>query len=496
MARRSRPAPSASSSSRLSRIDSAFNAAVGYSDPSTSHGSNGSRLSAKQKGKRRAVVPDDEEDDEGDEEMELVAGGEPGGFMPPDGMELDRHAGGFLPDQEQGGGGFLLDGASEGGGGFLPEPPVDGGIGGGFLPEDGSSGGGFLPDPPAFDGGGGFLPEDSTMHDLPPPPSAFASALPGDAFSTAGGFLPASDDDLSTLALPTPARLTHAASLPSPPSIPPPERIPLDKIPAALKRLGLTRAGLPANELLELFEDVASDDEEDAGGGKSVRRERFREACEVLLAGMDSGEESGGEEDGEGEYHASASDGEEVEREEPARRRRSTRTTRASTRAARAEAGDVEAEGDEGGGGGFVKEQDFGAQLDALPDESSSSYGGTSASDGEGSRLKTSAASASKAKAKKGKGKRRPPRGDEVTLTPRDLADAADSFDLFFVDGPQATMAREARSIGLMELQRAARVLGEKMGEGDLNEMLEYAGRSKGKVDLENFARILVETGL
>lgn len=29
-----------------------------------------------------------------------------------------------------------------------------------------------------------------------------------------------------------------------------------------------------------------------------------------------------------------------------------------------------------------------------------------------------------------------------------------------------------------------------------LNEMLEYAARSKGLVDLESFARILVETGL
>ncbi|GAA5831923.1 hypothetical protein JCM11251_002753 [Rhodosporidiobolus azoricus] len=547
MPRRARPSSSSDSpsSKHLARIDSAFNSAAGYNSAlidDTGNTSAPTKLSAKARGKRRAVVEDDEddEDDEGEANMEAVqpvAGGA-GGFLASgegDGMQLDGRGGAGFPPDPAAEEGFL---PVDGGGGFLPDPPA-----GGFLPDDGG-GGGFLPEPP-LPPPGGFLPDpSSTSADSPMPDASsafsgggggfFTSALPGDAsFAGTGGFLP-SDEDVdadTSFELPTPAPLTHSdAALPPPPDAfasalgtdpsafdlpippssaapPPPERIPLHKIPAALRQLGLHNRGLPAADLLALFEDVASDDENLPGDGKSVRRERFRKACEVLLAdasseeGDDNEKEGDGRDEDEGDYR-----GEEDEDDAPVvrRRRQPARTTRStaaaakrSTRANRVvdedEEGEEEAEED---GGGFVREKDFGEQLDDLPSESSGDedeYGEEEDSDGE--PISTSTKKKPSASAATGRRKIRR-RGSEILLTEQDLADAEDSFDLFFVDSVQEGKERAERSIGLLELQRACRVLKEKLGEGELNEMLEYAARSKGKVDLEAFARILVETGL
>ncbi|GAA5968543.1 hypothetical protein JCM11641_007672 [Rhodosporidiobolus odoratus] len=503
MSRRARPfslSANSPASKRLARIDNAFNSAVGYGDVGLNQADT-SRMSAKTKGKRKAVVPDDEEDAAEDDEMEMVASTAQPSTL---GMEVDAQplGGGFLPE-DQGAGGFLPELDSSTGGNFLAE--TDTTSGGGFFPSEPLDAGGFLPLPLPDEQAGGFLPDeqaggclpdlsDSTMHDSPSFATArgfLSCALPGDAFAFSGGFLP---DEL-----PTPAPLTNADKLPTPPPLlPPPDRIPLSSVPSALRQLGLHKAGLPAVELLELFEDVASDDEE--MGGKSVRRERFREACEVL---MQESDDEGDEGEGEDEVAEGGEYRDEVEdqEEQPAgRRRRPTRTTRSTAAAAAARStrrsGPVVDDDENGEEGLDDQDKDFGAQLDDLPSDSADSGEATSDSDNSAGTSRSNKAKGKKPAAPRGKGKGQRKRGEEIVLTVQDLADAEDTFDLFFVDSAQEGIKRGQKTIGLAELQRACRVLKEKMGEGDLNEMLEYAGKSKGKVDLEAFARILAETGL
>ncbi|GJN93115.1 hypothetical protein Rhopal_006160-T1 [Rhodotorula paludigena] len=496
---------------RLARIDDAFNRAAGYD--AEHYAALEASLPARggdNRRRTRAAVVDDEEDEDfemvasTEQGAEGAAAGEVGGGFLPEPPAADT-GGGFIVDEPSAaaGGGFLPEPSAAGGGGFLPEPDNVGG--GGFLPEPAQTGegggflvddaGGFLPDPaaPSFDAGGGFLPPDgdTAMPDygmsggfLPLPPN-LASA---DAdFSGSGGFLPDSD------ALPEPVALAHA--LPTPP--PPPSRIPLVHIPAALRDLGLHRVGLAGAELLGLFEEVASDDDE-AEGGRSVRRERFKEACEVLMGDDDESDEEGeGNGDGEGDKDEYREEDEELG--EGRRRRRSARQqpARRSTRGRAARTG----EGNEEASTPDITARDFGASLDALPDDDDelSSVASDSESDegASGSSARRGKKGAGgKGKAKKG-GKARASRGDASRpLSARDLADAGDSFDLFFEESPQMAFPQSRRTIGLMELQRACRVLKEKMSEGDMNEMVEYAARSKGIVDLEAFARILIETNL
>ncbi|TNY23901.1 hypothetical protein DMC30DRAFT_260595 [Rhodotorula diobovata] len=504
--RRARPSStseSARAAKRLAAIDAAFDRAAGY-DPAR-YADEDDRASATRA--RKAVVPDDEEDGKEDVEMELVTGTgngegesaaevadvsqeEAGGFLrePPGG---DHFGGGFLVGDEQAAGGFLLE-PPMGGGGFLPEPEKDAPTGAGFMPEPSTSdvgaGGGFLlPDPSAttptpaastsFAEGGGFLS---------PSPDAFGG----------GGFL--LDDpfpSLGDISLPTPAPLTHR--LPTPP--PPPSRIPLARIPAALRDLGLHRVGLAGAELIGLFDEVASEDEDDPMGGRSVRRERFREACEVLL-GDENLPSSAGEEEGAGERPEGVrAEGEEDDlelgegrrrRRQPSRRQPVRRSTRGHPDGG--EVGDGDEDGDE------VVAKDFG---DALPDDedaSSPSFASESDDDEEEEEEDDDVpAKGKKGSTKNGTKARRGAKGDPSRpLSKQDLADAADSFDLFFDESPQLAFGQGKRAITLMELQRACRVLKEKMSDGELNEMLEYAAKSKGVVDLEAFARILLETGL
>ncbi|GAA6022510.1 hypothetical protein JCM10207_008537 [Rhodosporidiobolus poonsookiae] len=518
MPRRARPSSSLDSpaAKRLARIDAAFDAAAAaapFAQPPA--------LSDETKGKRRAVVPDDEDEDA---EMELVetglaANGQGGGFLLESeaGMQLD-------PADGSGGSGFIPNDQA---GGFLPDPDPDQ-LGGGFLP-DPPGAGGFLPPSNADANAGGFLPDPPATADTfaPFPGGGFFSSLPGDAdLSLSGGFFPDPSSASASFELPTPAPLAHPLSpdatlavqplplpdpnAPLPPVSAPPERIPLSAIPAALSQLGLASSGLAAAELLALFEEVASsDDDEPSGGGrgKSVRRERFREACEVLLEGEEA---AGSDEPDEGadEYRADGADDDDdapvVRRQRPARTTRATAAAAAQRRSKRAKVAiedDEEGEGEgaaeeegEGEEGGFVREEDFGAQLDALPSDSDDSDAYES-EDSDG-LPRSAVPSSGKPKRPTHRGKASARRGADIRLTADDLASAADSFDLFFVDSAQAGLPREKKVLGLPELQRAARVLKEKMNEGELNEMLGYAARSKGAVDLEAFARILVETGL
>ncbi|GAA6049958.1 hypothetical protein JCM3770_007068 [Rhodotorula araucariae] len=523
--RRARPSAtsdSARAAKRLARIDDAFNRAAGYDPSHHDHHSptDGVRT-------RRPVVPDDEEDDDADIEMDLVATTDMGTGGPAGHADLQGQlGGGFLPEApgvDAGGGGFLLEEPGEGAGGFLPEPSHEAGgfvpeaefataggfladddMGGGFLRDDGEEGA-YLPEPAGPGAGGGFLLPDPTA-DTPthsdnldygdaggflPAPAHLAGTTSDLTF--AGGFLPSAAGDNDD-ALPTPAPLTHR--LPPPP--PPPARIPLARIPAALRDLGLHRVGLQGAELIGLFDQVASDDE-DGLGGKSVRRERFREACQVLLGdGTASEAEDEREKDAPDRADGGGAEG-DLELGEGRRRRRLQPTRRQPARRATRAHPAVVDESD-GAGDDDVAARDFSHSLDALPtddnddddddDESVSFASASGESDAEATKGTKGAA------AKKG-GKGRRSRGDASHApSAQDVADAADSFDLFFDESPQLAFAQGKRAIGLMELQRACRVLKEKMSDGDLNEMLEYAARSKGVVDVEAFARILMETGL
>ncbi|GAA5863136.1 hypothetical protein JCM3774_001433 [Rhodotorula dairenensis] len=502
---------------RLAAIDRAFNAAA----VSPQSALTATREAPRQRRRRAAaVVPDDDDgdgDSAGDEDEEMMEaveiaeqpGDAAGGFLPEEPFE----GGGFIPVDGSTGGGFCLP---EGGtatrsaeGGFLPpSPPADsaGGGGGGFLPDPNEPGGFFPEDQGGV--GGGFLPVPDSIT------AAEANEMQQDLdFASAGGFLPlpevpagllpdvgataAAEQDDSLLPLPDP----DAAS-----SLPPsqPDRIALTAIPAALRSLGLHRVGLQGAELMALFEEVASDDDE-AEGGKSVQRDRFREACQVLLGSDDEDQD---EQEGEDEYRqepgAASEDqdlqgsgrrrlrrGGALQPEEPTR----VQPTRRSTRAHPVRQ-DEEAENE----GVDPIATDRAAALEALPDdfedeEDDSSFASGSDRDGE-VRGGRSGSKKTTPKQKRGKRGRRPVVDPSQPLSASEIAAASDTFDLFFEESPQLPFPQKDRLISLLELQRACRVLKEKMTDGELNEMLEYAARSQGSVNLEAFARILLETGL
>ena len=421
---------------------------------------------------------DEEEDDDGEEMMEAVdiadpeaassadAGG--GGFLPDGGgfMPVDDDAamgGGFLPDPttaptESSGGGFLLPDPADhdgGGGGFLPEPTE----GGGFFPEGGDAGGGFLP-----------VPDSIT--------AAEANQMQQDLdFASAGGFLPLPDVPAS---FNTEFNDDNLLPLPDPNVPPPPDRIALTAIPTALRSLGLHRVGLQGAELMALFEEVASDDEE-AEGGKSVQRDRFREACQVLLGSDDDAEEDEDERDDYRDEPAMPVDDDDLQGagrrrlrrgaalkvEEPTRVQPTRRSTRAhpipdeergAAPSATTEGTALEALPDD-----FEEDDEEGSPFASGSDgEEEDEYGGPSLKGGQ-SGLK----SAPKQQ-KKGKRDRRAIDPTQP-LSPGDIAAASDTFDLFFEESPQLAFPQKERNISLLELQRACRVLKEKMTDGDVS---------------------------
>ncbi|GAA6017527.1 hypothetical protein JCM11491_006854 [Sporobolomyces phaffii] len=474
------------------KIERAFDRAVGYEPPAPDPAEQtaAARRRRKGKGKARAIVPDDEEDDP----VEMAQVASVGGGFLPDPSDAPSQA----EPAARGGGG---------GGGFLPEPS-DNDSGGGFLvdADPGTFSGGFMPmETDSIDytssggggGGGGFLPDDSQFPEPTSlPPNTFGGGggflLPTtnfDAFTPSsfdptmtGGFLPQLPDlnfDVDSLALPTPPR---------------PARIPLSRLPGALRDLGVPRGS--EKEVMEMFGEVASDDE-DVEGGKSVRRERFIEALEVLLAG-DDGEDDENDSN-EDEYR----DGQEDEElRSPPARRRSTRTTRQSTRANPVQSPGEDTGGKSGDdhenlGDGEVKEMDF-AQADELSSESEDSAEPSTDDDDDGDEGKKRDNKGSKSrKATSTKTKNKRHKYDPRARVSKDkIAAASDSFDLFFEGSPQLSLPQGNRAIGLAELQRACRVLKEKLSDQDLIEMLEFAAEGKGLVDLESFARVLIETRL
>lgn len=370
------------------------------------------------------VVVDDEEEDD-DEEMEMVATShqqpsEPdgggwvvegeeqqgqGGFLPIPEADPQAFDGGFIPDDEQfnfveaPGGGFLLVDDNN-------NPLVD----------STTTGGGFLPE---FEGGGGFLPE------------------PGADYATEGGFLP--ELPIPSLDFNSNAGTGGGAPTRSSPSPPPPQsRIPVRAIPRALTSLNLPSSA----DILAMFHDVASDDED---GIASVRRERFVEACGVLLSVAAEGESSDDDSEEEGEaYEGEEGDGTSSRRRR-APLRRSTRGRPVTE--------------DEGTTDGTLMD------VDDLPSEESE------ASD---SSLEIVGESKGK-KATKGKGKGKTTKTTKIkkprALSKEELQEAEDTFELFFEGSLQKGTTLE-KKIGLADLERVTRLLNEKMSEDGVRSLL------------------------
>ena len=281
--------------------------------------------------------------------------------------------------------------------------------------------------------GGGFFPEPSTDGGFVP--------------DTGGGFLMDTSERDS----------------------PPPSRIPLHAIPTALQALSLPSS----HDLLTLFADAASDDDE---GILSVPREKFVEACAVLLGERILGEEEEGF--GQEESSGSGDDSEEEYVAEVRGRTGGRRSTRANPgeEVERIVLASSESEAQESGDGG-----------------------------GKGKGV---------AVAKGRKGKQGPRKKDRDRVLSKDeLREAGDTFDLFFEGSSRWDgRRREERTIGLGELKNVAGLLNEKLADeevrssswccdlraradekGQIAEMLEYAGRSGGVVDLEAFTKVLAE---
>lgn len=347
----------------------------------------------KQKKNHGKMVVLDDEDEE--EQLEMVASTSSGG----------------------GGGGWVVDKmeveGARGGGGFIPED----GAGGGFVPDDGD--GGFL-------SGGGFLPELS-----PPAGGFFAEA--------GGGFIPDFPlPDLSHLPDLSPFENNNNNDAP------PPDHIPLQSIPRALTALNLPAA---SHDLLSLFRDIAFQDE---AGVDYVTRERFVEACTVLLAGDDDDDNDDSEEE-RGGSPSSEDEGEAYVQEGRARRGGTRRSTRANP---------VHDDKDDGRPGAMDLD------LDALPsDEESASDSDVEILESSSSRKK------GKGKAVNGKGKastRGKKKDRERVLSKAELQEAEDTFELFF-EGSLQTGSLRKKTIGLADLERVTRLLNEKMSEEEVS---------------------------
>ncbi|KAK4698487.1 hypothetical protein P7C70_g7788, partial [Phenoliferia sp. Uapishka_3] len=418
-------ATSLPSTPRLLQITSAFNSAASGLPP----------ISPPKPAKRRRknVLSDDEEAE--DEEMEMVA--------------------------------IVDDVGGSGGGGFVQEA-------GGFLVEDG--GDQVMAGQSGENGeGGGFLVEEEEepfrLDDSEPQAGGF---ILDDTEPSAGGFI--LDDatfDESLLEPLPPFQFDDSA--PAPPQIAPTAtRIPLKSIPEALISLNLPS---DSHDLLSLFADVASDDEE---GVLSVSRERFVEACNVLLGSDTEGEQIGSEEEEEEEEKEESGESDAYVEEDAPMRRIPTRS-----RATRANPGPTSL--DKGKGKAIVVgELVLSSSEEESAVDSDNEGGGTS---GRSSKSKAKKGTTPKGKGK-GKGKGKKERKGRV-LNEEELKEAEDSYELFFEGSSRA--GKKGRSIGLGELKNVAALLNEKLSDEDLLEMLEYAGRNGGVVDLAAFTNLLAE---
>ncbi|KAM0786904.1 hypothetical protein ACM66B_002328 [Microbotryomycetes sp. NB124-2] len=408
--------------------------------------------------------------------------------LPDTALDSAGAGGGFIASHDDIGAGFLPDTAGSGfmpeaddvsyhtgtGGGFMPDlSAFDGG--GGFLPEPASAGGFLLDDVSAFSAGqgGGFVPEhqqdDTAMPDLPPLPAL--PPIPSTSATTAG---------------------PPTASKPKPQQ---PDRISLDKIPQALMQLDLPA---DSKDLMDLFREVASDDE-------TVSRDRFFEACAALMPDDDDDDnDSSSTSSSQGyrdEERGTSDEDDVVNRKRrsklkrsdgtavssTSRQQRSAPTPRRSTRAnpagdeeetaqaaiAKARTRDVD-DDDEA----LFVDEDGRGDLDV----------GMGSSTNSKITLSKKGRAAAASGGSKGKFKLKQPR----KLTADEMRDAEDTYELFFEGDGRTGHARD-KILTLTDLQRVTKLLKKEMPEEDLHEMLEYAARDRGKVDLAAFTKVLAE---
>ncbi|KAK4057404.1 hypothetical protein OIO90_001473 [Microbotryomycetes sp. JL221] len=489
------------STRQAERINKAFtHAAI----PSQHGTSSTNKYKSPNKGKRKMIIADDEEDSEQDDQDEFeevnisasslqgtksksiamettdilplpipgqpdetiddAANGTGGGFIVDEYDDMSNGGGGFIADETmqdvQGeSGGFVTE--QDGGGGFLPQNDQFAGSGGFFAEDDNNnqfdSGGGFMPEE---DGGtmgaGGFLPGDTDMPELPPLPD-----LP-----------------------PVPATLDSAALAESEKTTTV-DRISLHKIPDALRQLDLPT---DSKDLMDLFREVASDDE-------TVSRERFFEACATLMADDEDDDDQRSSDESSRGYKDEDSDDDSDDgtgklkttgsrlrrkndatvsepRQPPARR--STRANPAKDVEQTANAAIERARTREGDDVGEAEERAFDSDEDDAA--TGASVSSKKAAGGKGAR-----SGRSKIKLKQAR-----------KLNAQEVRDAQDTYELFFEGDGRPGDAKD-KVLTLADLQRVTRLLKEDMSEDDLQEMLEYAARERGQVDIEAFTKVLAE---
>ncbi|KAK4052802.1 hypothetical protein OIV83_002089 [Microbotryomycetes sp. JL201] len=487
-ARRRRPEQRQVTTSIARRINDAFASATDPNFDGDKQHESSNKLPRKPKRNTKMIVLDDE--DEQMSEVDTTAAAATAtaapAAMPDMTIEADplplpipeRAAqdggGGFLTHHDDilptNGAGFFTDNDTSTGGGFLPELGNEafgaGGDGGGFMPElplldsNHTFGGGFLTDDNAFtEGGGGFLPDDAEMPELPPLPD-----LPP---------------------IPSTSTTSHPATTRPIPTAPPRvvNRISLRKIPQALEQLDLPA---DSKDLLDLFREVASDDE-------TVSKERFFEACAALMSDVqDTSDDNSSSSQSYKEEQSSSDererrrqgsklkrlDGTAVAQTKRATPRRSTRANPAGDEEETAKAAIAKART-------RIDEDDDDL---ALSEGQAAAYDSANANDKGSASATSSKNTASKGRKSKGKVKLKQPR----KLTVEELRDAEDTFELFFEGDSRKQHARD-KVLTLTDLQRVTRLLKEDMSEDDLQEMIEYAARERGQVDLEAFTKVLAE---
>ncbi|GAA5887998.1 hypothetical protein JCM16303_005231 [Sporobolomyces ruberrimus] len=430
------PAESRHSTTLAQSIDRAFDRATGYdagAQPPDQNEEPQVVARRRRKGKARAViVSEDEEEEEGSAPARVSTDARSSHEAP-----AVLEPAGSAPSYPPTGGGFLPMELDQDDYGAAPPPQPQG------PPTS-------IPAAPAP---GGFLVEGPDASSLSP----FNQEL--EPARSLGGFFPSLISDSDAFALPTPPR---------------PGRIALSRIPAALRELGVPRGS--DRDIMELFEEVA---EEDLEGYRSVQREKFVEALEVLL----------GEEDFEDTTEILTGDAAE-KAGTVATAGQSLRMTRMSTRANPSESSQQMAEARRDRA--KIEEQDFADDGLSSGSEVSADF-----STDEGEMEERRPASVRKAPKTTSKAhKKRAKYDPRSSLSRETISGASDTFDLFFGGSPQLALPRKDRAIGLAELQRACRDLKERISDEELIEMLEFAAGANSPVKLDHFARILVELRL
>lgn len=216
------------------------------------------------------------------------------------------------------------------------------------------------------------------------------------------------------------------------------DAIPVESIPEALKLLGLPYKD---SDILEVFEQAASSDEDESGSRRRwVRRRQFTRVCAALMAdpGSVAGDQNGSDE------HASGSDTSFVAPTSRTKRRRKGKSKGTSK-------SDHNSTDDES----FIPPSEFEANATGK------------------ARSKTT---------------NRKPRSKKVE--DNDNSNVLETFQLFFPESDR----KDRTAITFPDIRRITDELGEKMTDEEIQEMLDYASRTNDScVDLPAFERVLMD---